>query len=497
MRRRHFVACLSALLIVSGGLAAAQSTAASRIRVVIDPRIELLTIVFRLAGNVEYSHAEVASYAKDVDAHFGRFKDHPAIVRARELNKTRGISFGDPMILALNVTAPPELAERVPLDPFPGSSSRWTPPEARAFLADLRAFARDADVAGFLAAHDRLYGASTQRLEAMVGQAGVFEWIERFFGRRDDRRFVVATSLLMGSGSFGGLRVPVVPPKAGHPPANAPRAEEYWVVLGAAHADPEGMPIFPANQALTLAHEFSHSFVSPLVKAHLPQLLPSAEKIFPPVENEMQRQAYGPGETIIHESLVRACTVRYAWDHGGAEAGRREAAMERERGFLAVDRLADLLAQYANDRARYRELEDFAPRIVAFFEEYSRLAAQEAAAIREERRAKSEAVNAPKVELLVPPNGAENVEASAVKAITITFDRPMRHMAVVMVPGLAFPKATGRPTYDATSRVLTIPCELEPDTAYGLQLNSEKNMVMTDTQGNFLAPVLWRFRTRK
>jgi hypothetical protein len=66
-----------------------------------------------------------------------------------------------------------------------------------------------------------------------------------------------------------------------------------------------------------------------------------------------------------------------------------------------------------------------------------------------------------------------------------------------LLPGEAFPQFTGRPTYDAAARVLTIPCELRPDTEYALQLNSEKNMMMTDEQGNVLAPFVLRFSTRK
>lgn len=497
MKSTCFVAlCITALLVCSGDRTAAQQTDPLRIRVVVDPRIELMTIVFRLAGCVEYSYAAAASYAKDVDAHFGRFRDHPVVARARELRKTRGISFGDPIVLALYTTGLPELAERVSLDPFPDARTRWTTADARAFLADLRAFARDADVAGFLAAHDQLYRASIDRADAMVRQAGLAEWLDRFFGR-PDRGYVIALNLLFASGSFGGLQVRQADGNGrdARTPAES-GAEDFWVVLGTADVDAAGLPTFPLSRAVTIAHEFAHTFVSPIVKAHLAELMPAAEKMYPLVQDEMERQAYGPGETILHESLVRACAVRYAWNQG-AEAGRRQAAWERERAFLAVDKLADLLADYEQHRAKYPTLDAFAPRIVAFFEEYRLAAAAEAAGIQAERRAKLESGNVPRVVSMTPENDAENVDAAKVTAITVTFDRPMRHMAVVQVPGVAFPTVSGRPTYDSTARVMTIPCRLAPDTAYALELNSDKNMVMTDAQGNLLPPVMWRFRTRK
>ena len=499
MKRTYFVALsVAAFLAAPAGLVAGRPVDAPRIRVVVDPRIELMTIVFRLAGNVEYSYSGVASYAKDVDAHFERFKNHPAVVRARELHKARHISFGDPIVLALTITDPPALAERVPLDPFPDPRTRWTPADARAFLADLRVFARDANVSAFFAAHDSLYRTSVARLETMLGEAGLSGWLDRFFRRGADVGYVVAISLLNGSGSFGGLRVrPALADRTGPGAPESSRREDLYVVLGTGDVDSGGLPAFPRSRAMTVVHEFAHSFVSPVVKAHLPQLMPAAETLYQVVRNEMERQAYGPGETILHETLVRACTVRYAAGQGGGEAGRKQGAFERERGFLAVEKLADLLGEYEQEPAKYPTIDTFAPRIVSFFEDYRRVAAAEAGAIQAERRAKFEAGNAPKVVAMMPENGAENVEVAGVTGITVTFDRPMRHLAVVQLPGVAFPKVTGRPVYDSTATVLTIPCRLEPGTAYGLQLNSEKNMVMTDEQGNLLAPVTWRFTTRK
>jgi len=483
--------CLTGLLASAPALSPSPAGPPS-LRIVVDPRIELMTIVFRLAGAPEYSYSEVASYAREVDAHFGRFKDHPVIARARELRKARGISFGDPMVLALQLTGLPELAERVPLDPFPHPHSRWTPAHARAFLSDLRAFAQESDVAGFLAAHGELYRTSIERASVMVREAGLARWLNGFF-RRPGSSYVIAVNLLFGSGSFGGMRVPAAAGAA--PPTAGPRAEDFYVILGTPDVDPGGLPAFPSTRAVVIAHEFAHTFVSPIVQVHLAALMLAAERIYPLVRNEMERQAYGPGETILHESLVRACAARYASSRG-AEEGRRQAAFERERGFRAVEPLADLLGEYERDPARYPTLEAFAPRIVSFFEEYSRAAPAEAAAIEAGRRAKLESGNVPKVLAMTPGNDAGDVDAAAVTALVVTFDRPMRHMAVVEVPGAAFPKVTGRPGYDASSRVLIIPCRLEPGTSYALRLNSEKNMVMTDNQGTPLPPVTWRFRTK-
>lgn len=479
----------------ASGLALTPTSASSQpaIRVVVDPRVELMTIVFRLAGAPEYSHAEVTSYARDVDAHFSRFKNHPAVVRAKALRESHGISFGDPMALALQLTAPPELAERVPLEPFPHPHTRWTPAEARAFVSDLRGFARDSNLAAFLSAHEPLHKTAIERANAMVRETGVASWFTGFF-RRPQGSYVIVVNVLFGSGSFGGLRTPSTVPAATPGTKVTPSVDDFYVVLGTRDVDGAGLPAYPPSCASVVAHEFAHTFVSPIVTANLSKLMPAAERIYPLVRSQMELQAYGPGETILHESIVRACSVRFAAGRG-TEAGRRQAAFEHERGFRAVPMLADLLAEYERDRASYPTLESFAPRLVTFFEEYSRAAEAEAAAIDAERGAKLAAGTGPTVLAMVPAEGAE-VEAESVTALVVTFDRPMRHMAVMTVPGAATPAFSGRPTFDSTNRVLTIPCRLEPGTAYALQLNSEQNMLMTDEQGNPLKPVTWRFRTK-
>ena len=56
-----------------------------QIAVRVDPRIELLSIVFRLAGNPEYSQGRVPVYTKAVEAWFGPHKEHEVVKQAKRL----------------------------------------------------------------------------------------------------------------------------------------------------------------------------------------------------------------------------------------------------------------------------------------------------------------------------------------------------------------------------------------------------------------------------
>jgi len=71
----------------------------------------------------------------------------------------------------------------------------------------------------------------------------------------------------------------------------------------------------------------------------------------------------------LYESLVRACTVRYVRQYAGQEAAQRAIQAQKGAGFLWMQEMSDLLGQYEAHRAQYPTLEDFSPRLVAFFAE--------------------------------------------------------------------------------------------------------------------------------
>ena len=79
----------------------------------VDPRIELTTIVFRMIGAGEYSDCLLPGYAADIDRHFAPYRDHPALKLAASLRASHGIAFDAVPFLAIALTDPPALEERV------------------------------------------------------------------------------------------------------------------------------------------------------------------------------------------------------------------------------------------------------------------------------------------------------------------------------------------------------------------------------------------------
>jgi hypothetical protein len=138
-------------------------------RIAADPRIELLSIVFHLAGNSEYNQCRVTGYCEDLDNYFTPFKDDAAVRTARELRESRGISYDAVMSMAIHLKDVETLSERVPFDaPESRLEKRWQPADARRFVAALRQFVEHSKFREFVQARSALYDTAGSRLRTLV-----------------------------------------------------------------------------------------------------------------------------------------------------------------------------------------------------------------------------------------------------------------------------------------------------------------------------------------
>jgi hypothetical protein len=466
--------------VLAVGVVSAVCLAEARLKAHVDPRVELLSIVFRLAGNPEYNMATSASpYAERVAAHFGRFGEHAAVVQARELRAQRGISYDAVMSLAVHLADTQELAVKVPLDKATTLERRWQPAEAEAFVGKLRSFVADTGFNRFCAEQAELYEAAGARLTAVLSERDYLGWLEQYFGQRAQAELDVIVGLLNGGGCYG---VTVRP---------ADGRDEIKAIIGAWSFDEQGRPVFTdGGFAATIMHEFCHAYVNPLVDKYERLLQPAGERMFRPVAAEMRRMAYGNWKTMMYESLVRACVVRHVLTHEGRPAAVKLAKVEYERGFKWMGKLVKLLEEYEADRARYPTLDAFMPRVVVFFDEYAESCGP---ASEPEQAAAGEA---PRVLEMNPANGATDVDPG-LTAITVRFDRRMADRSwSVCGGGEHYPELAGEIRYDEGCTVLTIPVRLKPNWEYQFALNCPAAQNFVSAAGVPLQPVMVSFRTR-
>ena len=455
----------------------AKSSPAPPLQIQVDPRVELLSVLFRLAGNSEYNQGKVPSYTDDVEKQFGSFRDHAAVKLARKLRQSRGVSYDACMSMAVHLTDVDELQTIVPLQPWPpGLDLRWKPDDVDRFLKATRQFVKDTSFRKFLEQHKKLYQETESRMKNLMAKEGHLEWFAQYFGERAGANFTIALALLNGGSSYGARCT------------NPAGRQDLYCVLGVWQTDRDGIPEFSRGMVGTVVHEFGHSYANPVVQRHLSELRPAGDELYRAVAAKMRSQAYGDGRTLLCESLVRACEVRYAARYEGTAAARSSIAYEKGRGFLWTKELSNLLAEYEAHRDQYPTLEAFAPRLVAFFRDYSKGFAERQAMLQARR---------PKILWMTPTNGATQVNPSLTN-LQVMFDRPMKNgsWALVGDPSQC-PEGKGNPSYNAARTIWSVPVKLKPEFTYQFMLNSDGFDSFCSQDGVPLEPVAVTFTTGK
>ncbi len=352
------------LLLAAAPLSQSARAAApeTRIEASVDPRVELVCLVCRLAGFIEYNQPQAASaYSRALDQDFGQFREHAAVKRLKALRLLRGISYDAPMSLAVHLTDAQTLGESVPFDlPPVALEQRWTAKDARAFVEDLRDFAEESGFLEFAAEQQELYDACAARLEEAAARRPFLDWFDRFFGKKEGTRFRVVAGLLNGPSNYG-VRVVL-----------ADGQEVISPILGVERWDAQGLPLFGVGFEELLAHEFCHSYTNPVVKRHMDSLREVGGKLMARDPQVMKNQAYGDVQSMLNETFVRACVGRYVLETGGEEALRRYLDHNHGRGFVWTEGLVRELAAYEADRERYPDIDAFIPRIGTFLTDFAK-----------------------------------------------------------------------------------------------------------------------------
>jgi hypothetical protein len=326
----------------------------------VDPRVELMSIIFRLAGNNEYNQCQIPKYDKDIEAYFKPYKDHPAVKFAIELRNRRGVSFDAPMSMAVHLTDANAINELVPFEPHPADlDGRWQYKEAEKFLEKARQFTKDTNSALFFNEHKAFYDETVKTMKDTIRQNAHFEWFDEFFGARADVNSHVILGMANGGPSYGASLV-------------VGGRQHMYSIPGVWLCDPNGKPAFDDEAINTLFHELCHSYTNPIVNKFESSLEPAGKKLYSEVEQQMKSMAYGRWQTMMREYIVRVCVIQYHRKYQTPADVKRQLRYELGRGFIDMRELDEVVLKYEPQRDKYPTFESFFPRVVEFFNECSK-----------------------------------------------------------------------------------------------------------------------------
>lgn len=339
-------------IILSAILAIAALSATAQIKVEVSEAVELMAILSRTAGFEEYSMDVAGQYTKDTEEYFASYRQHPTVTYYQELRAKYGIGFEKVMNMAIHLDI-----DNGKVD-FLGEKSdlmdNWKKVDIKDFLKRLNRFYKDTHFHEFFTQHQPFYEEYTRNYETNVMPTFHPEWFSRFYyGTEPTEPFHVVVCFTYGHNNNGTWRK--LPGKS----------RELFAIMGYFFDASKGRPRYDAS---LLWHEANHPFVNPLLdnEDNVRLMENVGQKLLSLSLSTMQQLHYSDWQIVINESIVRAATIIYAQDAGfRPELVKNLMDMEvRQNGFLWMPQLVDALRNYANNRDKYKTMDDFYPEIV-------------------------------------------------------------------------------------------------------------------------------------
>jgi hypothetical protein len=457
---------VSALVVYCAGFAS------YRIPVKVNPSVELLSIIYRLAEAEEYSTAPAdAPYVKRVDAHFSKFKNHPTIQRASALRQEFGIGFDSVASFAVHLK-PGKYTFRYDINKFRESlGQRWKVDKALEFADSLKQFAKDTKAEAFFRSEEMFYRQSEKQMSDLLERQPYVKWLEGMFGKRKGYSFTAIPGLLNGGSNYGvNVRFPN-------------DTTEIMPIIGAYAFDEKGIPKYADDDAATVIHEFCHTYANGFVDKYYEDFAKNADALFPLREKLMTPQAYRNSKVMMHEAFVRALTCRFAIDQGSTQFAEDSIQEETRRGFLWTREFTTLLGEYQSDRKTYPTFDSFMPRIKTFFDQTTN-GIQVALA------------RLPKVKWTSISEGS--IIDSSIKEFKIVFDRPMKvgRKGLSGLNAVPWPDGTTGAKWSEDGLSVTYSISLKPGTEYTVQIGTIWSASFESEGGMPLDPVRISFKTK-
>ena len=322
----------------------------------VDKRVELLSIVFRLAERPEYSSKVFELYADRIEQHFEQYKNHELIQFTKSIMNENWIGYDAVAWMSIHLDENLKLQEDV--NDIWLQDQRWSKEIVEKFIPLLQQFAKDTKFDVFFKENADLYNETVKRFATVYEQMDV-NWYLTFYGKEPTETF----SIIIGAGNGTNNYGPSLDFTNGK--------RKVYAIMGMWRTDSIGMPEFLPFTWLILIHEFNHSFVNYLIDKNNEAFRESGEKIFSLLKEKMSSQAYNRWETMMCEALVRAAVIKYLKDHnfdqqliGNQSPLELLINEEKGNGFFWIEDLVAELESYDKQRNKYPTLESYMPRLI-------------------------------------------------------------------------------------------------------------------------------------
>ncbi|NVO85172.1 DUF4932 domain-containing protein [Hymenobacter terrestris] len=346
------------LVLLSGSILVAQprTTAAQppadQLTVIVHPGIELFTVVQMLAG--KYPMPNKSAYAKEAEAYFTPFANHPAVQYARQL---KGVY---PDLPELGYCLDNFPAVRIH---YPAQTDWYTlngKDSIQTYMRLCKQFFDDSNFWTFYQQHQADYVAWAQPVRARIVSENLIGKLDSLYRFRT--KAPEWTICLDPLNSWGAHAI--------MPKTLNPRYANR-IVYNVGFLDRESaaasVPVFSlgSESVITVWHEGSHIYTKAIQQRYKVDVNKLAY-LFNKTDAGMKHNNIHDWAHCFDENLVRGVTIALLRQYQSPKEARKQGAQEVVDDFQYAGDIADVLATRYSGQHTYSDFEQFFPEILAY-----------------------------------------------------------------------------------------------------------------------------------
>ena len=425
-----------------------------------DERVDLMNVIWRLAGAKEYNQCRILPLTENVDSVFAPFKNHNAVMLAREYYKNYGIAYDAVPSFALHLKKTKRGLWTFDEDIESSMDERWTPKIKSDFLSVLNDFYT---VSEFQKWHKNFEGIQKDYLDAfsLINKDIDLKWFKEIFNTTADFRIIL--SPLSGINNYGMNNKM----KTG--------AHILSPVISCASYEGDSISYDKEGVLPIVIHEFCHAYCNPIIDGIWNDIAEKSQVAFDIKKEVLSQQAYTTAKIMMYETFVRTSVIKYILDHNNGNRSVLPELIneEEQKGFILV---SDILSSWENSQKECCESCKGTSGKTAIdmsmnsLDSVSKMLCKAVNSFTKEAyEAKILQIEKNRVQYICNITDGQKDIVSGEFTLTITFDRPMVKSISIGETTQEFPEFKSY-AWSEDAKTLCVVFHLEPNRTYGISV---------------------------
>jgi len=326
-----------------------------KLRISIDPRMEILTTIQLLSSDTRVNRS--LPYSKDVLNYFESFSSHEAVLMTDNLSQKDGFASDAPVNFMLLFSQLPELEQQITYTDYLIGRGGGVD-NLEQYRKSIKQFAEISNFETFWNSKIKFYNQILDLTIAELGERDVVKVLEDYYLESKESYNIIVMPSFSGGVGFKITDV---------------EGNDMIYACFAPTNMKDDIPYLDESRLLFMVwHEFGHSFVDPVTDKYSDRI--ASTELYEPIKSYMLRRGYGNWKTCINEHVVRAIHVRLYDLHLGAQQSKSLLENELEQRFIYVEPLVAKLKDFETQRNKDKvTFSEFYPELLIVLDSLQRI----------------------------------------------------------------------------------------------------------------------------